>query len=87
MAEEDKTENRDMDIFESSEFKELEKLCHARKVSFIFGVSKFSSCNKPRKGASYVRSVRRVSKRGRARLTLGLGAGSWELGAGSWELG
>ena len=70
MAEEDKTENRDMDIFESSEFKELEKLCHARKVSFIFGVSKFSSCNKPRKGASYVRSVRRVSKRGRARLTL-----------------
>ena len=45
-----------MDIFESHEFQQLEKLCHAKKISFILGLTKFSSCIKPKKGASYVMS-------------------------------
>ena len=44
------------EIFESSEFLQLEKLCHSKKISFILGVTKFSSCIKPKKGASYVMS-------------------------------
>ena len=31
------------DIFQSEEFQQLEKLCHAKKVSFILGLTKFSS--------------------------------------------
>ena len=42
------------EIFDSTEFLALEKLCHKRKCSFIFAVSKFSSCNKPKRPASYV---------------------------------
>ena len=39
-----------MEIFESEEFLSFEKMCHAKRLSFVVGVSKFSSCNKPKQG-------------------------------------
>jgi len=44
------------EIFESEEFLNFEKLCNARKFSFVVSVTKFSSVNKPKKGPVYAMS-------------------------------
>ena len=44
------------EIFESPEFLAFEKLCHAKKLSFLVSVTKQSSVHKPKKGPQYVMS-------------------------------
>ena len=44
------------EIFQSPEFLAFEKLCHAKKLSFLVSVSKQSSVHKSKKGPQYVMS-------------------------------